>query len=117
MLITAKEALTDRDPKLRSEGLKALVASDPVAALATISEVLSSGAPPAEKQGAISALAASRTPEAEKIIAGLMDGLAAGKLTPEVQLDVIEAARRAVGPRLLALAGGETEAVEGRASQ
>jgi quinoprotein glucose dehydrogenase len=93
----AKEALTDRDPKLRAEGLKALVAADPVAALTTVSEVLSSNAPVTEKQGAVAALAESRTPEAEKLLAGLMDSLIAGKLAPEVQLDVYEAAKKRPG--------------------
>ena len=92
-----KAALTDRDPKLRAEGLKALVAADPVAALSTVGDVLSSGAPAAEKQGAVSALAESRTPEAEKLLAGLMDNLVAGKLAPEVQLDVYEAAKKRPG--------------------
>jgi quinoprotein glucose dehydrogenase len=93
----AKEALTDRDPKLRAEGLKALVAADPVAALTTVSDVLSSNAPVTEKQGAVAALAESRTPEAEKLLAGLMDSLIAGKLAPEVQLDVYEAAKKRPG--------------------
>ncbi len=93
----AKEALTDRDPKLRAEGLKALVAADPVAALSMVGEVLSSNAPVAEKQGAVSALAESRTPEAEKLLAGLIDNLIAGKLAPEVRLDVYEAARKRPG--------------------
>ena len=94
---SAKAALTDREPKLRAEGLKALVAADPVAALSTVSDVLSSNAPATEKQGAVSALAASRTPEAEKLLAGLMDNLIAGKLAPEVQLDVYEAAKKRPG--------------------
>jgi len=93
----AKEALTDPDPKLRGEGLKALITSDPAAALTAVREILASDAPAAEKQAAVSALAASRTPEAEKLVAGLLDGLISGKLTPEVQLDVVEAARRRPG--------------------
>jgi len=93
----AKSALTDRDPKLRAEGLRALVAADPVAALATVGDVLSSSAPVIEKQGAVAALAESRTPEAEKLLAGLMDNLIAGKLAPEVQLDVYEAAKKRAG--------------------
>ncbi len=93
----AKAALTDREPKLRAEGFKALVAADPVAALSTVSDVLSSNAPATEKQGAVSALAESRTPEAEKLLAGLMDNLIAGRLAPEVQLDVYEAAKKRPG--------------------
>src|SRR6185436_7369516 len=83
--------------KLRAEGLKALVAADPVAALTTVSDVLSSNAPVTEKQGAVAALAESRTPEAEKLLAGLMDSLIAGKLAPEVQLDVYEASKKRPG--------------------
>lgn len=124
----AKEALTDRDPKLRAEGLKALVAADPVAALTTVSDVLSSNAPVAEKQGAVAALAESKTPEAEKLLAGLMDSLIAGKLAPEVRLDVYEAAKKRAGlsarvkqwtdalpkddplaPYRLAIAGGDAD--------
>jgi quinoprotein glucose dehydrogenase len=93
----ATEALTDRDPRLRAEGLNALVTSNPAAALTTISEVLSSDAPATEKQGAVSALAKSRTPEAEKLLGGLMDSLLAGKLAPEVRLDVFDAASRRPG--------------------
>jgi len=68
-----------------------------VAALKVIGEILSSNAPAAEKQGAVSALSESRTPEAEKLLGGLMDDLIAGKLPPEVLLDVYEAARKHPG--------------------
>ena len=90
----AKDALTDKDTKLRAEGLKALISADPAAALKAIGEVLSSNAPVLEKQGAILALAESKSAETEKIIGGLLDGLIAGKLAPEVQLDVYEAAKK-----------------------
>jgi quinoprotein glucose dehydrogenase len=93
----AREAITDRDTKLRAEALKALVSADAAAALKTISEILSSNAPASEKQGAVAALAESRTPEAEKLIGGLFDDLIAGKLAPEVQLDVYEAGKKRPG--------------------
>ncbi len=93
----AKEALTDTDSKLRAEGLKALITTDPAAALKVIGEILSSGAPAIEKQGAVLALAESSGVESEKLIAGLMDDLIAGKLAPEVQLDVYEAAKKRGG--------------------
>jgi quinoprotein glucose dehydrogenase len=94
---SAKHALTDRDPKLRAAGLKALVAADAAAALKAISEVLTSGAPTAEKQGAVLALAESTSPDAERLLGGLMDDLIAGRLAPEVQLDVYEAAKKRPG--------------------
>ena len=93
----AKDALTDRDPKLRAEALKSLVAADPAAALTAIGDVLSSNAPATEKQGAVEALAESKTPESEKLLSGLLDSLIAGKLAPEVQLDVEEAAKKRKG--------------------
>ncbi len=93
----AKIALTDREAKLRATGLKALVAADPNAALKAIGDVLSSNGPSVEKQGAVQALAESKSGEAEKLIGGLMDQLIAGKLPPEVQLDVYEAAKKRGG--------------------
>jgi quinoprotein glucose dehydrogenase len=93
----AMEAITDRDPKLRAAGLKALVTADPAAALKAIGEIISSNASALEKQGAVLALAESNTGDAERLLGGLMDQLIAGKLTPEVQLDVYEAAKKRGG--------------------
>ena len=93
----AKAALTDRDAKLRGAGLKALVAVDPTAALKAIGDVLSSNAPSVEKQGAVLALAESKSADAEKLLGGLMDQLIAGQLPAEVQLDVYEAAKKRGG--------------------
>jgi len=93
----AKEALTDRDAKLRGAGLKALVAADPDAALKAIGDVLASNEPSVEKQAAVQALADSKSGEAEKLLGGLMDQLIAGKLAGEVKLDVYEAAKKRGG--------------------
>jgi quinoprotein glucose dehydrogenase len=93
----AKHAAADRDPKLRAAGLKALVTADSAAALKAITDVLSSTKPALEKQGAIVALAGSDSPEAEKLLGSLMDDLVSGKLAPEVQLDVYDAAKKRTG--------------------
>ena len=93
----AKAALTDRDAKLRAAGLKALVRADPAAALKSIGEVLGSNAPTVEKQGAVLALAESKSPDSERLLGGLMDDLIAGRLPQDVQLDVYEAARKRAG--------------------
>ena len=93
----ATEALTDKDSKLRAAGLKALVAADANAALKAITDVLSSSAPAIEKQGAVLALADSNTPAAEKLLGSLLDDLVAGKLVPEVMLDVYEAGTKKPG--------------------
>ena len=90
-------ALTDKDAKLRAIALKVLVGVDPDAALKAISGVLTSDSPAIEKQGAVLALAESKTPAAEKVLGGLLDELIAGKLTPEVRLDVYEASKKIPG--------------------
>ncbi len=93
----AREALTSNDSKLRAAGLKALVGADAEAGLAMIGSVLNSTATAIEKQGAILAIAESATPVAEKLLGGLMDDLIAGKLMPEVRLEVYEAAKKRGG--------------------
>lgn len=93
----AKEVLKSDDSRLRAAGLKALVGADGDAALAVIGGILDSKALAIEKQGAVLALAESNTPAAEKLIGGLLDDLIAGKLAPEVRLDVYEAAKRRGG--------------------
>ena len=90
----ASTALMDKDAKLRATGLKVLVAADPEAALKAIGKVLASDSPALEKQGAVLALAESKTPAAEKVLGGLLDELIAGKLTAEVRLDVYEAGKK-----------------------
>ena len=93
----AAEALKDKDAKLRSAALKSLISVDPDGALKAIGTVLSSNSAAIEKQGAVLALAESNTPAAEKLLGTLLDDLIAGKLPPEVQLDVYEAGKKKPG--------------------
>ena len=90
-------ALLDKDAKLRATALKVLVGADPEAALKAIGTVLTSDSPAIEKQGAVIALAESKTPAAEKVLSGLLDELIAGKLAQEVRLDVYEAGKKIPG--------------------
>lgn len=122
----ASAALASKDSRLRSEGLNALATSDPAAAVKAISEVIARGSV-REKQGGLVALAAMKTAESKTEIGVLLDQFVAGKCAPEVQLDVVEAARAAgltdrvkqfeallpkddrLAPYRLALAGGDAE--------
>lgn len=65
-----------------------VVANDPVAKLAT---VIATGSV-SEKQNAFAALAKVTSPAAEKFLTRWMNDLLAGKVAPELQLDVLDAA-------------------------
>jgi len=122
----ASAALAAKDSKLRAEGLKALATSDPAAAVKAISEVIARGSV-REKQGGLVALAQMNNAESKAQIGVLLDQFIAGKCAPEIQLDVVEAARAAgfgdkvkqfeaglpkgdrLAPYRLALVGGDTE--------
>jgi quinoprotein glucose dehydrogenase len=93
LLDAARCAMSAKDDKLRSEGLKALAAFDPASAAKAIAEVIERGSL-REKQGGIVALTQIDRPEARTIISELMDKLMAGQCPPEIQLDVYEAAKK-----------------------
>jgi quinoprotein glucose dehydrogenase len=89
----AKIAVADKNAKIRSEGLQALAGADPDAAVKAIGEIVNTGTR-VEKQGALLALAQIQNPEAVAVLSGLLDKLIANSLPPEIQLDVIEAAKK-----------------------
>ena len=89
----AKAAVGSKDGKVRAEGLQALAAADPTAAVKVIGEIIQGGAA-SEKKGAVQALADLKTPAADALLAGLIDQLIAGTLAAEVQLDVLESAQK-----------------------
>lgn len=95
----AKLAVGDKNPKVRSEGLQALAATDPATAVGAIAKVIDTGAV-SERQGAILALNQIRSPEAVALLGQLMDKLIAGTLMPEIQVDVLEAAKQQDSPVL-----------------
>jgi len=122
----ASAALASKDPRLRAEGLNSLATSDPAAAVKAISEVIARGSV-REKQGGLVALAGMKTAESKAQLGELLEQFIAGKCAPEIQLDVVEAARAAglaervkqfeaslpkddrLAPYRLALAGGDAE--------
>jgi quinoprotein glucose dehydrogenase len=88
----AKVAVASKDGKVRAEGLQALAAADPAAAAKVIGEIIQNGET-GEKKGAVLALADLKSKDADALLAGLIDQLIAGKLAPEIQLDVLESAK------------------------
>ncbi|RYD69043.1 MAG: HEAT repeat domain-containing protein, partial [Verrucomicrobiaceae bacterium] len=90
----AKLAVSDKDSRVRNEGLQALAGADPGAAVKVIGEIIVNGGR-AERQSALVALTQIKRPEAHALLNSLMDALIAGKAPATVQLDIYEAARRA----------------------
>jgi putative membrane-bound dehydrogenase-like protein len=87
-----RAALADRDPTVRMAGqelLPALHLADATAA-ELLTSVIATGTTQ-EKQSAITTLGKVQGPAAQKALGDLVDELAAGKLAPEVQLEVEEA--------------------------
>jgi quinoprotein glucose dehydrogenase len=99
LLEVARAAARDPNPNLRSQGLQALAGADPAAVVTAIAEIVNTGKP-VEKQGALSALAQVKSPAAAALISNLLDRLLAGGAAPEIQLEILDAARRANTPEL-----------------
>ena len=89
----ALAAIRDKDAKLRAEGLQALAGSDPAAAVKAIAEILNTGTV-VEKQGGVLALAQMKRPDADAVLSGALDKLIANQLPGEIQLDVLDAAKK-----------------------
>ena len=70
---------------------------DPAAAIAPLQDRLEHGSV-AERKGAIAILAAMPGERARQLLAGWLDRLIAGKVPPEIQLDLIEAAAKRTEP-------------------
>jgi quinoprotein glucose dehydrogenase len=77
----------------RTEALGILAKVDPTAALKPVRDRLEQGST-AERQGAMAVLAAMPGDAARKELGTWVDRLIAGKVAPEIELDVIEAARK-----------------------
>lgn len=82
--------LKDNDPPLRSEARRLLSTTDPDRAVVEFEAVLIQGTP-SEQQSAVRVLAGLKSADAEAVLATQLKTLAAGKLAPEVELDLLEA--------------------------
>ena len=96
-------ALASDQPRLRAAGRAVKAKADPAAVLNELPALLDDpNVSLAEKQGAFEILAASRaSPEADQLLAAWLDRVNAGKVPPELVLDVLDAAEvRAKTPKL-----------------
>jgi quinoprotein glucose dehydrogenase len=97
----ARAALKDKDANIRNQGLQSLAAVDPAGAVTLIADIINSGSL-VEKQGALAALAQIRRPEAAALLGTLVERLTAGGVAPEIQLDILDAARKSGFPEVAA---------------
>jgi quinoprotein glucose dehydrogenase len=87
-----KSALSEKAPELRIEARRILARRNPEAAVEEVKSVLNTGTT-AEKQAAFAALGVAAVPEADKLLSSFLSELTAGRIAPEVQLDLVTAVR------------------------
>ena len=92
-------ALKADDPRLRAEARAVLARVDPPRGIESLAAALDDGEL-GEKQLAFDTLSAAKDEAARRLLARWLDRLERGEAPPEVQLDLIEAARRQGGPAL-----------------
>jgi quinoprotein glucose dehydrogenase len=92
-----KLAVADKDPALRVKASAMLGKLDPEAAAAQLATAFADAAIP-EKKSVITALAGLKSAAADQALASLLDGLAAGNIPTEVQLELLEAAAQRTAP-------------------
>ncbi len=96
---TARRAGSMSGSRTRTEALRILAAADPDAAIPMVQDRIDRG-PIAERQGAIATLASMRGDAARQVLLARLDQLIAGKVSAEVQLDLIEAAATRPEPEI-----------------
>lgn len=95
----ARAAIADKNEKVRAEGLRALAEADPAEAVKAIGEIVNSGSA-SERQAAVIALREINRPESKQMLASLIDRIMDKSAPAEVQLDILEAARKVGGEEL-----------------
>jgi quinoprotein glucose dehydrogenase len=86
-------ALRDDSPIVRAGGQSVLAARDAPRALELFDRVMDEGSR-VERQSAVATLARLESKEADSRLGGLFDELLAGRLPPDVHLDLLQAAER-----------------------
>jgi quinoprotein glucose dehydrogenase len=87
-------ALADADPRVRSAALEILPAlplTETVKA-GHLASIIKTGAVP-DQQAAFHVLGTMKSAEAQRLLTSLLDDLAAGKIAPAVQIDLVDAAQ------------------------
>lgn len=95
----AKIAQSADDELLRKEGNRLANELHPEEAVAQIRATLKNGSV-AEKQGAVTSLGTIAGEEAESVLSDLLDQWSAGKLAPELELELTEAVAKRSSPEL-----------------
>ncbi|HVJ80646.1 MAG TPA: HEAT repeat domain-containing protein, partial [Planctomycetia bacterium] len=90
---TVRALLASPTADVRNEARRQLAKLDPAAAVASLEQVVATGAT-AERQAALATLATIKRPEADAPIASALDLLFARKTSRELELDVLEAAAK-----------------------
>ncbi len=93
----AQRTLIMQGSRSRTQALRVLAKVDPAVAIAPVQDRLLHGTP-AERQGAIAVLAAMPGEAPRRALLDWLDRLIAGKVSPEIQLDLLEAAGRRSEP-------------------
>jgi quinoprotein glucose dehydrogenase len=88
-----KLALADEEPRLRAAGRRVLAGLRPAEALPELEKALERGTT-VERQQAFATLGGMKVRGADPVLARWLDRLLAGKVAPEVRLDLLEAAGR-----------------------
>lgn len=103
---TVAQAINDPDPGFRLAGIQLLDQTPPEEAVRHIANLLRSEKSLPALQATWAALGRQRSPAAEGLVrAGMLD-LAAGKVAPELQLDILEAAASSGDPETKARLAG-----------
>jgi quinoprotein glucose dehydrogenase len=91
----AEVALKDTDARLRHEARRVLVSKqDASTAVQGLGKILQDAVTPVERQGALNLLAHVNSPGADDLLGRWLDHLRDGKAPPELELDILEAARQ-----------------------
>jgi putative heme-binding domain-containing protein len=94
-------ALADKDPAVRRAALGILpgLSMSAAAKVQHLSALIKDGSLP-EKQGAIEVLGQLKTAESRKLLGAYLDELVAGKMAPELQVDLLDAVQTDASPAL-----------------
>jgi quinoprotein glucose dehydrogenase len=96
---TARRAGALAGSRTRTEALQILAKADPDTAIPIVQDRIDHG-PTAERQGALATLATMRGDAVRQALLARLDQLIAGKVPPEIQLDLIEAAAARPEPEI-----------------
>jgi len=94
-----RQALSDPDPRVRTEGRRLLSHAHPDEALTQLGRVLEEG-PVIERQGAFAILGEMKGPRVEHELVKWLDRLLVGQVPAEARLDLVDAAGRHLTPAI-----------------